>query len=591
MPKGVKKIKLYKGMYYPDQSASLTTQVTIQPDQFVSFKVEEWLPDTTEAEKEEGVYWMRQSQDRRTIIYKNKAKEYQFKIGKKFCGPYSFYIEASRSGNRDFKNKAGIYVSGSTTALIKASDWRKTKNGKDIKNRDPIKYGELVYLWLETEGLNGDDITIEIYNKALGSDDLIFTYTNVTIEDGEVFLKIGNTASWMAKVNNIRGIEKFCIKVKKDGKYIQDHLDDDIHAVYLNVKKELASAQTLPSENITATKVFKTEVDAERHDPCRFTEIKVTELKEKNGKLKPITISIFKDGQKREGQRIIKEYINRIINFNFNDASLRPDAQKKLNNILGFLLGHKGTEITMKGYACVIGDIDFNKLLSQHRSDAVKAFFVKGGLDARRMNSLGFGEFNVEEVDTITNRDKASYINSRKVDISFTFDAHDANTLVYETVAGSEKHSTDLTIDITDFDTKDCFRDTDKHNEKVIIESDVAKEVTANGKKGILYPVFSTLPDQKDFFDANYYAALEYLWPSNAKSNEFYFFLNSCRYYSNKKKATLVVKTYPDIKWTLAFELAINISHKKFSNMPEGAIWNKHWKKSTASRGATKLNK
>lgn len=118
MPKGVKKIKMCKGNYYPDKTRSLTTQVTIEADQFVSFRVEEWLPDTTEAEKKEAIFWIRQSQDRKTIHYKAKLPSYRFKIPKKECGNVSYYIEGSRSGNRDFKNQSGIFVTGYALSLI-----------------------------------------------------------------------------------------------------------------------------------------------------------------------------------------------------------------------------------------------------------------------------------------------------------------------------------------------------------------------------------------------------------------------------------------------------------------------------------------
>lgn len=40
------------------------------------------------------------------------TKVYGFKIEKKLCGSYHYYIEASLSGKRDFKNKTGLYIKG-----------------------------------------------------------------------------------------------------------------------------------------------------------------------------------------------------------------------------------------------------------------------------------------------------------------------------------------------------------------------------------------------------------------------------------------------------------------------------------------------
>ncbi|MGO3183417.1 MAG: OmpA family protein [Aequorivita sp.] len=564
MAKGVNKIIMYKGLYYTNKSNSLTSQVTIKPDKTVSFRVHDWLDGTTKEEKAQEVYWMRQTNDRKTILFKVKSSGYSLTIPKKQCGPYAYYVEASMSGNRDFKNQAGIYVNGYSEKLIKSSQWRAKPEGANIKNGKPIKYGSLVYLYLNTEGLNGDSITIEIYNQAFGADDFIHRYTNVRVKNGEVLLKIGNTSAWMAKINHIEGVEEFYIKAKKGNTYIKDHLGDDKHAVYLNVKKELISNEEKPSENLTPTKIFKPQVNAERFEPCKFDEIIITAPKEQNGKMITKSETVFKNGQKLTKAKATTEHINRTAHFTFNDSSIAPDAQKILNNILGFLLGHKGTRMTMSGYACVIGSKDYNTKLSQLRSDAVKNFFVSGGLDADRIISKGRGEYNIQSADDYNKRNEKVYKDARRVDISFTFAGHDANSIIFEMIAPSNDKM--ITLDAIGLDTKDCYRDSDKHKTEIIIKSLDNKEHKGSGTS-LRFPVRSTLSTLN-------LAPLNYIWPKyNALIRDdsaaiYLAHIHSCRYYSDKTNPTLKIIAYPDIRWTLKFFLNLtNDLSVKWMNM------------------------
>ncbi len=558
MAKGVKKIKMTKGLYYENKSSSLSSQVTIKPDQFATFEVLEWIKGTTDDDKKKVLTWMRQTNNRKIIVAQIKsATGYKFKISKKLCGPYAFYIEASLSGKRDFKNNPGIYVNGYTEPKIIESEWRSSENGSDIRKK-PIAYGDVVYLWLGTEGLNGSTISIEIYNNRsyFFDDTLIISQKNIKVKDGEALYKIGNTNLWMAKVKNISSEEEFFIKVKdNNGNYILDNNKDDLHARFIRVKKELVSNEVKPSENITPTKVYKPEVNAKRHEPCKFDEITVTIPTIKDGKTETIPITIFKDGVTDLSLKKSKpEEINRTVHFDFSDYSIAPKAQKILNNILGFLLEHKGTTIHLSGYACVIGKKEFNQNLSQQRGDAVKDFFAQGGLDPNRIISKGKGEYNIQSPDDYSHRNKKVYVDARRVDISFKFVGHDAYALTFETVAPSSNKF--VTLDVAGFDTKDCYRDTNKHKKEILIQSPDIKAVDIpKPGSNVRFPIHSTLSKLNP-------APLNYIWPKYNALHKFedsaavyQAHIHSCRYYSNKEQTTINIKAYPDIKWTLKFFL------------------------------------
>lgn len=566
MAKGVKKIAAVEGLIY--KNLCTARSVVMKPDQYVWFAVKEWEPGTTNADLQKGVTWMRQDMDRKVIVNQLVApatQVYGINLSKKLCGSYFYYIEASLSGKRDYKTETGIYVRGLCPQKIISSKWSTQRGGKSIKNNNKtnyISYGHIIYLHLETEGLNGNKLTVEVYNQQTAkADKKIWTYTDVQVIDGEVNLKIQNTFSWMAQVSNIQTVEEFYVKVKDQasGAYVKDNLGQDLHAIYLNVKDKVATSNTSVAQNQTPTKIYKPDVNAVRYEPCKFDRIKITEVSVKDGKATPATVLLFDNGKSLKNVTHPEDPITRTVHFEFDSATLDQEGVKTLNNILKFLLEHQHSTIKLDGYACVIGKMEYNKDLSQKRSDIVKKFFADGGLEAKRIISVGKGEINPTDDqsgrDNIKHKDEKEYIEARRVDIAFKFNGHDAQTIVYETVAPSisnKKDKKELTVDIVGFDSKSCFRDKDKHTNVVKVVN-VGQKVDS-GDSSADYPassfrywVYSDLSRFNAF-------PLQYFWPGATTPNAIYYHVHSCRYFSDKKHATFVVLVYPDIKWTLEFK-------------------------------------
>lgn len=580
MAKGVKKIKVTEGIYYPKMSVS-GQRVTIQPDKWVTFEVDEWLPDTTAEDKKKPVIWMRQSNDRKVIISQLPSSTgYKFMIPKRLCGAYNFYIEASFSGKRDTKNNVGLYVKGYCEPKIVTSKWTTQKGSKNsIKNKDKnnyISYGHIVYLNLETEGLNGTSVIIELWNQQYAKKDkAIHVYTDVQVIDGEVNLKIENTYAWMAYVSNIQNVEEFYIKVKdSSGTYLKDNLGDDLHAIYLNVKNKVITTNTNVSQNQTPTKVYQPDVNAARYEPCKFEIIKITEAEIKDGAAKNTTTPVFENGvgiKKIDGASL-KENIERTIYYKFDSTVIDKDGEAILNNVLKFLLEHKDSTMNLSGYACVIGKENYNKGLSQRRADVVKKFFADGGLDPSRIISVGKGE--VDPTDDKMGRDNIKYKNekdyesNRRVDISFIFNAHDAHTINFEVIAPSISTKKELTIDVIGFDTKACFRGKQKHKKEIQM-IDVGQAVDKGDMKQTFttpsfnYSVYSPLsrfnPLPGVGFDADSIKLMQYIWPAASSPNQFHMHIHSCRYFSSEKRTTILIRAYPDIKWK--FDFFINLSN------------------------------
>ncbi len=592
MAKGVKKIKVTQGKYYPKMSVP-GQRVTIVAEQDVVFQVEEWLPNTSAEDKKKPVIWMRQTQDRKIILFQVPSTTgYKFYILKKFCGSYHYYIEASFSGQRDFKNNVGLYVKGWCEPKIISSKWSYQKGGASIKNNKKaqhISYGHIVHLNLQTEGLNGNNLIIELWNQQYAkADKQICVYTDVQVIDGEVNLKIQNSYAWMPHVDNIQNLEEFYIKVKDQasGKYIKDNLGDDLHAIYLNVKNKIATTNTNVSQNQTPTKVYKPDVNSARIEPCKFEVIKITETEVKDGAPNNTTVIVFDKGNgiKQITGKAQQKEIQRTIYYKIDSTIIDKDGEAILNNVLKFLLEHKDSTINLSGYACVIGKQNYNKGLSQRRADIVKKFFADGGLDFNRITSTGRGEVDPTDDklgrDNVKYKDEKDYINNRRVDISFTFNEHDAQTVIYEVIAPSKPTVLDkivvpvkkeITIDISGYETKACFRGNDKHKKESYIV-DVGQAIDAGDTKKTFNTASFNYQIYSDLSRFNI-APIQYIWPSSTTPNQYHLHVHSCRFFSNNKRTTVLINAYPDIKWT--FNLFLNLTNDlsiKGQNMNVGKL-------------------
>ncbi|WP_433778185.1 OmpA family protein [Flavobacterium anhuiense] len=275
---------------------------------------------------------------------------------------------------------------------------------------------------------------------------------------------------------------------------------------------------------------------------------------------------MFNNGKNLSKVTNPKTPISKTILFEFEKYEITAEAKTILNNVLQYLLQSHYSTIKIDGHACVIGKEQYNQKLSQQRSDAVKKIFVDGGLDSRRIISIGRGEVNPTDDkkgrDNIKYKNEKEYIENRRVDISFDSLGHDAQTIVYETIAPS--HSQNITIDVTEYQNKACFRELGKHKKNIKISSPEYSKAIDQVADKLDFPVKSDLSWMNP-------APLQYIWPrynithvlnaekSMDSANNYFIDVHSCRYYSNDANHTIQIKAYPDIKW--AFEFFLNLTN------------------------------
>lgn len=102
--------------------------------------------------------------------------------------------------------------------------------------------------------------------------------------------------------------------------------------------------------------------------------------------------------------------------FETGKSVLKPESQEQLKNIASVLTAYPKVNLKIGGYTDNTGDAKANLKLSQERANTVKAELVKLGIDAKRLESEGYGqEHPVASNDTEEGRAK-----NRRIDVRVT---------------------------------------------------------------------------------------------------------------------------------------------------------------------------
>jgi outer membrane protein OmpA-like peptidoglycan-associated protein len=80
------------------------------------------------------------------------------------------------------------------------------------------------------------------------------------------------------------------------------------------------------------------------------------------------------------------------IYFNFDDATLRPDAYRDLNEVVGMLNNYPGMKLELASHTDSRGGSAYNLDLSQRRSKSVLRYLISQGIQSDRLQPRGYGE-------------------------------------------------------------------------------------------------------------------------------------------------------------------------------------------------------
>jgi outer membrane protein OmpA-like peptidoglycan-associated protein len=101
--------------------------------------------------------------------------------------------------------------------------------------------------------------------------------------------------------------------------------------------------------------------------------------------------------------------------FAFDSYILTPKSKKDLQIVVKKMKGNKQYKISVEGHTDAIGSEEYNQKLSERRAASVKKFLIQNGVQAKRIESRGFGELNpIADNDTEEGRAE-----NRRVEVKY----------------------------------------------------------------------------------------------------------------------------------------------------------------------------
>ncbi len=109
----------------------------------------------------------------------------------------------------------------------------------------------------------------------------------------------------------------------------------------------------------------------------------------------------------------VKKKVDLNIPFEYNSSALAPEAERQLAQLVDALSRDSLAEFRFEvaGHTDASGSADYNRKLSEQRARSVMEFLIDAGIDAQRLEAMGYGE------DKLLHRDDPTHAGNRRVEI------------------------------------------------------------------------------------------------------------------------------------------------------------------------------
>jgi OOP family OmpA-OmpF porin len=108
-----------------------------------------------------------------------------------------------------------------------------------------------------------------------------------------------------------------------------------------------------------------------------------------------------------------EKIVLRGVNFDFDKATIRPDAKVILDEAAAILKRNPDVHVNVDGYTDSIGTKEYNQKLSERRAASVADYLSQQGVSRSNLTPRGFGEDN--PVDS--NKTKEGRAKNRRVEL------------------------------------------------------------------------------------------------------------------------------------------------------------------------------
>ncbi len=119
-----------------------------------------------------------------------------------------------------------------------------------------------------------------------------------------------------------------------------------------------------------------------------------------------------------EANKLLEEinkngFVALYINFDTGKWDLKPDGQATVKEIVAMLKSAPALKISIEGHTDNVGAAASNKTLSENRAKSVMNAIVTGGIDAKRLSAVGYGQ----EKPVADNRSEEGRAKNRRVEL------------------------------------------------------------------------------------------------------------------------------------------------------------------------------
>jgi len=99
-----------------------------------------------------------------------------------------------------------------------------------------------------------------------------------------------------------------------------------------------------------------------------------------------------KGGRDSQAQNAQKSALLKDILFEYDSYTIKAEDLGRLKDIGSWLNQNKGVKLTVEGHCDERGTQEYNLVLGQKRSEVVKEYLIKTGVDSKRINAVSYGK-------------------------------------------------------------------------------------------------------------------------------------------------------------------------------------------------------
>ncbi|MFK7952239.1 MAG: OmpA family protein [Ekhidna sp.] len=175
--------------------------------------------------------------------------------------------------------------------------------------------------------------------------------------------------------------ESIVMKTNIAGQYLGELIANESFEIEYVLDNEVIGRDTLHVGLEASKKDFV--VKLPKH---HLTKIDYSDLY-KGGDKERIEVNMLANKFRKGNKAIIKN-----IYFEFESDVLSKNSEEALDNLFSVMSKNDGIKLIIEGHTDNVGDKDYNKKLSLSRAMSVKNALIDLGIDANRLETVGYGE-------------------------------------------------------------------------------------------------------------------------------------------------------------------------------------------------------